>query len=42
VVVTLENVPHAEPVSPVPVQLQVTPLLPESLAMVAVKFTVCP
>ena len=36
------KVPHAVPAQPVPATLHVTPWLLESLATVAVKFTVCP
>jgi hypothetical protein len=42
VAVTFLKPPHAEPVHPVPVADQVTPLLLESLLTVAVYATVCP
>jgi len=42
VVVVLVKVPQAAPVHAVPETLQVTPVLLESFATVAVKFTVCP
>ncbi|MGD0922782.1 MAG: hypothetical protein ABSA70_13595 [Terriglobia bacterium] len=42
VAVVLVKVPQAAPVHAVPETLQVTPLLLESFATVAVKFTVCP
>jgi len=41
-VVVLVKVPQAVPVTPVPEQLQVTPLALESFSTVAVNFTVCP
>ena len=42
VVVVLEKLPQAVPVSPDAEQLQVTPLLAESFSTVAENFTVCP
>jgi len=42
VVVVLEKVPQAVPVTPVPEALQVTPLPIESFSRVAVNLTVCP
>jgi hypothetical protein len=41
-VVVLVKVPQAPPVTPVPEQLQVTPLALESFSTVAVNCTVCP
>src|SRR4051812_15752143 len=42
VVVTLVKVPHAAPVQPLPVRVQVTPWLDLSLATAAVKLFCCP
>jgi len=41
-VVVLEKVPAAVPVTPVPEALQVTPLALESFSTVALNFTLCP